>query len=123
MDKIHLVIFDNIKSEKMSRKRRKFTVEKKLEIINYFKQNGIARTTREYTISSTMVDKWKDQFDEQGEVGLGSSRNHKSDLAIENDRLRRELKEYKQMLAEKELALRIKESLLKKSVPRLKRRK
>ncbi|MEZ4896930.1 MAG: helix-turn-helix domain-containing protein [Saprospiraceae bacterium] len=92
-----------------------------LEIIQYSKRHGVTRARREYEISDSVLRRWLDRYEKDGAIGLENrSPMMKTDLEVENEQLRRELKAYKEMLAEKELALRIKDELLKKSLIRSK---
>ena len=103
----------------MSRHRRSFTPAQKMEIINYHKQHGMTATRRQYEISSSVVRRWIDRYDRHGEEGLRKKvKSTKSEIEIEVAHLRREIREYKQMVAERDLAIRIKDELLKKSQSR-----
>ena len=100
----------------MSKHRKHWTKAEKLEIINYFKQHGVAKTKREFGVSSTSIYNWEAHFDEHGEDGLnGKMGSNKDDHSQEIKRLLRENDSLKKLVAEKELALRIKNELLKKS--------
>ena len=98
----------------MSNHRKTWSVSEKLAVINYAKTNGSLQASREYDVSSTSVYKWIEAYEEHGESGL-SRKNKPSDESEELRRLRRENQQLKELVAEKELRLRIKEELLKKS--------
>lgn len=98
----------------MSKHRKSWSQLQKLEIVNYYRDKGLASTCLEYGISSTSIYKWDNQFTEKGEAGLSSS-GVKTDKDLEMQRILRENRELKAIVAEKELALRIKDALLKKS--------
>lgn len=101
----------------MSKHRRKWTAAQKLEIINFFKQHGIARTKQEYELSGSLFYKWRDAYELHGEAGLqGNKALPKSNLESEISRLQKELRSYKEMVAERDLAIRIKDEMLKKSI-------
>lgn len=98
----------------MSRLRRKFSLEEKLQIIHEADQRGIELTLRKYQLSRSLYYKWKNSFDRQGTDSL-TPRYHKVDpqvreLEKENERLRR-------IIAKQALYLEIKDELLKKSQP------
>ena len=98
----------------MSRLRRKFSLEEKLQIIHEAEQQGIELTLRKYQLSRSLYYKWKNSFDRKGTDGL-TPRYHKVDpqvreLEKENERLRR-------IIAKQALYLEIKDELLKKSQP------
>jgi putative transposase len=97
----------------MSKHRKSWSQQQKLEIVNYFREKGLASTSIEYGVSSTSIYKWNTQFDEKGALGL--SQGTRTDKDAEMQRILRENRELKAIVAEKELALRIKDSLLKKS--------
>lgn len=100
----------------MSKHRKRWTSQKKLEIVNYYKQNGLTKTKREFEVSSTSIYNWEELYDEYGPAGLsGKKAGNESAQNEEIKRLRRENDALKKIVAEKELILRIKNELLKKS--------
>lgn len=98
----------------MSKYNKRYDQKQKLEIINYFKQHGGARTKRRYDLSLTSIRNWIEILEEHGPQGLALKRVSKQENA-ELTRLRRENKALKTLVADKELELRIKDMLLKKS--------
>ena len=98
----------------MSKYRKTWSLSEKLTIVNYAKMKGALQASREYEISSTSVYKWLAAYEEHGESGL-SPKKKPSEESEELRRLRRENQQLKELVAEKELRLRIKEELLKKS--------
>ena len=97
----------------MSKHRKSWSQQQKLEIINSYKEKGLANTSVEFGVSSTSIYKWDTLFTEKGEAGL--SGDTRTDKDTEMQRILRENRELKAIVAEKELALRIKDALLKKS--------
>ena len=98
----------------MSKYKRRFTKEQKLEIINYYKQHGAARASRRYEVTTTSIYNWRDILEQYGAEGLENQQsNVEKDPELE--RLRRENQALKTIIADKELELRIKNDLLKKS--------
>ena len=97
----------------MSKHRKSWNQQQKLEIINYYREKGLTAASVEFGVSSTSIYKWDSLFTEKGEAGLGTGA--KTDKDAELQRLLRENRELKAIVAEKELALRIKDALLKKS--------
>lgn len=96
----------------MSRLRRKFSLEEKLQIIHEADHQGIEVTIRKYQLSKSLYYKWKNSFDREGTDGL-APKYRKVDpqvreLEKENERLRR-------IIAKQALYLEIKDELLKKS--------
>lgn len=99
----------------MSKYQKRFSQQDKLEILNYFEQNGGARTKRRYDVSITAIYKWRDILEEFGADGL-INRSTREDIEHQElERLKRENRALKALVAEKELALRLKDELLKKS--------
>ncbi len=96
-------------------KRRNST--EKLNIIEESKLYGVVVTARKYGITPTQVYRWIDKYETQGLPGLGV---YVRQADPELDNLKRENQALKELLAEKELALRIKDALLKKTELRTK---
>lgn len=85
-------------------------------ILEEAQRNGIAQTCRKHGVAASQVHDWKKMFQLLGEAGL-SGNVAKEDP--ETHRLRLENQALKEMIAEQALALRIKDSLLKKTELRL----
>ena len=100
----------------MSKHRKIWTPDEKLEVLNYRKEHGLAKASREYGVSSVSILNWEKKFLESGNQGL--ERGGKTAIERELQKALRENRELKAMVAEKDLALRIKDSLLKKSQQR-----
>ncbi len=101
----------------MASHRRKWSPEEKLFIIHEVEHNGLLQTLRQHQVAASTYYKWKEKYDLYGEEGLKQP-YQKTDpelkrLQIENLRL-------KQLVADKELALQIKDELLKKTTSRKK---
>ena len=101
----------------MNNHRKRWTTSEKMEILNYYKLHGAARTSREYEVSVGSIYKWKNIYEEHGEAGFSKNKTTTTTTSesLENRRLRRENDALKQLVAEKELRLRIQEEMLKKS--------
>ena len=104
----------------MSLHRKKWSISQKEEILIYAEQHGVAHASREHNVSSATIYNWKNKVAQLGTDGLafGSKTSHELELA----RLRKENDELKKIVAEKELVLRVKDSLLKKSSSQNKKR-
>jgi len=98
----------------MSKPRKRWSVKEKLVIVNYAKLHGSFPASKEYNVSSTSVYKWVEAYDEHGEAGLELKKKVNTE-SEELRRLRRENQQLKEVVAEKELTIRIKDALLKKS--------
>ena len=95
------------------KKRKTWTKEEKLAALGFLKTNGVSYTTRKFGVSATSLYKWRDKFEEQGSTGFDkSSESHKDQ---ELRALKRELEQYKAMVAERDLTIRIQNDMLKKS--------
>lgn len=97
----------------MKKHRKKWTAEEKEKIILYSDEHGISRAVREFDVSSVSIYNWKEKFEQMGKGGLtsGSMTAQERELKF----LRRENQALKRLVAEKELAIQVKDSLLKKS--------
>lgn len=95
---------------------RRWSKETKLAILEEAELNGIVPTCRKHGIAASQVHDWKKKYQLLGKAGL-SGYVRKEDP--ETQRLRHENQALKEMLAEQALALRIKDSLLKKTELRL----
>ena len=99
----------------MASQRRKWSFEEKLFIIREVERCGLVQTMRQHQIAASTYYKWKEKYDLYGEEGLKQAYRQSDPelkrLQIENLRL-------KQLLADKELALQIKDELLKKTISR-----
>ena len=65
----------------MSKSRRKFSVEQKLQIIQETDQNGITQTLRKHSLSHSVFLRWKHQFNSGGVTSL-KPQYYKSDPEV-----------------------------------------
>ncbi|PWJ58307.1 hypothetical protein CLV98_104166 [Dyadobacter jejuensis] len=84
-----------------------------MEIIHIYREKGLSTTSVEFVVSSTSIYKWDALYTENGEAGL--TLGTRSDKDAEMQRILRENRELKAIVAEKQLTLKIKDSLLKKA--------
>lgn len=98
-------------------KGKRWTAEEKLAFIQEAEREGVVATCRKYGIYASAYYQWKRRYDAMGIEGLSSRRSRDPGF----ERLMRENQRLKQLLADKELELSIKESLLKKTLQRKKR--
>lgn len=96
----------------MSKTRRKFSVDQKLQIIQEADQNGVTQTLRKHNLSHSVFLRWKNRF-HSGGVGLLSPRYHKTDPEIKA--LQDENARLKKIIGNQALELEFKTELLKKS--------
>ena len=100
----------------MKKHRRNWSKTEKLEIVNYSLNHGPTKASREYGVSTTSINKWVTLYESHGENGLEGRRETIENISKQElNKLRRENEQLKQIIAEKELRLRIQEDLLKKS--------
>jgi transposase-like protein len=97
----------------MAKHRKTWSSEEKEKIVHHFIRHGISETSREFGVSAVSIYNWKEKFEQLGKEGLQSGAMTDSERELKL--LRRENEALKRIVAEKELAIQIKDSLLKKS--------
>lgn len=97
----------------MSTHRKKWSPTFKLEVIEYYKQNGISKASRQFNVSAVSIYNWEKQFETGGVEGLSDKQKQKTDTELLS--LRRENERLKRIVADKELTISIQNDLLKKS--------
>ena len=98
---------------------KKYTQEEKLLIIKEAGEYGVKVTLSKYDLYPATYYYWKKKLLNGGEAGLNSQRL--KDQTLEIKRLEKENTSLKILLAEKELSSKLKDDLLKKKYPELKR--
>ncbi|MGM9509077.1 transposase [Larkinella sp. GY13] len=97
----------------MNKQRRAWNLAEKFEALQLLKKEGISKACRQLGLSSTTLYNWQRAFEQNGELGLSSKQDQ--DKNPEFERLKRENRELKMLVAEKELIIRVQNELLKKS--------
>ena len=97
------------------RVKRSWTVEQKLEILKEAEREGVTATIRKHQINGNTLYQWKDKYSSRGEDDLRESYRR---IDPEVKRLEDENRRLKETIADKELAFRIKDEMLKKSSAR-----
>jgi transposase-like protein len=97
----------------MNKHRRTWSITEKLEALQLLKKDGVGKASRQLEISSTTLYKWQAQFESKGEMGLSEKQENKRNIELEN--LKKENRELKFLVAEKELSIRVLNELLKKN--------
>lgn len=97
----------------MGKHRKTWNQSEKIEVLNYYKTHGMGKTSREFNVSSATIYRWLALFESEGNKGL--SEGFQLNKEREFLRLQRENQSFKEIIAEKELEIRIKDALLKKS--------
>jgi putative transposase len=108
-----------MKKEETKKSPRK-TKEEKLKIIKECSIHGVRETLDKYGVYPATYYSWKRKFEEMGEEGFAHGMTKErlrkiKELELEVDLL-------KQLLAEKELESKLKDELLKKKYPKVKRK-
>jgi putative transposase len=96
----------------MSRQRRSFTVEQKLQILHEADQEGVSSTIRKHNLAYSVYQRWKNQFDRGG---IGSLKPQHKQVDPELRALREENARLKKIIGNQALELEFKTELLKKS--------
>lgn len=96
----------------MSKKRRKFSPEDRLSIVQEAERQGRSETLRKYNLSPSLFDRWRKKYLSGGTDGLKDSYRRVDpqvrELEQENERLKR-------IIAKQALELEVKSELLKKT--------
>jgi len=97
---------------------KQLSAAEKENIILEIPSFGISVVSRKYNISRTVLSRWNNRYKEYGLSGLIRKHVKQTFTDIEKVRLEKENSYLKTMLAERELELRIKNDLLKKTLLR-----
>ena len=98
----------------MSKKRRQFSVEQKLQIIQEADQEGVTQTLRKHNLSHSVFLRWKNQFNSGG---AGSLKPQYNKMDPELRALKEENARLKKIIGNQALELEFKTKLLKKAMP------
>jgi len=96
----------------MSKARRKFSVEQKLQIIQEADQYGTTQTLRKHNLSHSVFLRWKNGFNSSG-AGSLKPQYHKIDPEVKA--LQEENARLKKIIGNQALELEFKTELLKKT--------
>ena len=105
--------------EKQQKRVRKFSKKEKLEILQEAKVNGVKVTLSKYDVYPATYYYWRKQYLTDGADGLDHTIAKANRSRIRE--LEKELQHYKMMLAEEQLKGRLKDELLKKKYPELRK--
>lgn len=96
-------------------KKRTFTKEEKLNILEEVKKNGVQATLDKFGIYPATYYSWKKKFETMGETGFqhGMTPAHLKEIR----KLEKENNLLKKLLAEKDIESHLKDELLKKKYP------
>lgn len=104
----------------MTKQRRRFSKEEKLKIIKEAGQKGIRTTLEKHGVYAATFYNWKKKLDEMGEGGFAHGMTKEKLARIKE--LEQEVELLKQLLAEEKMAGRLKDDLLKKKYPKVRRK-
>lgn len=104
----------------MKKTRRTFTKDRKLAIIKEASIHGVQKTLDKHSLYAATYYSWKRKYEEMGEPGLNHGMTEKRLKKIKE--LEEEVELLKQLLAEKELESKLKDDLLKKKYPKVRRK-
>jgi len=107
--------------KKTEKGTKKFSKEEKLAIIEEAGRNGVKVTLAKYDLYPATYYYWKKKIVVYGAEGLNHRTLKNQDTEIR--RLEKENETLKLLLAEKELAGKLKDELLKKKYPELRRKR
>ena len=96
----------------MSKSKRKFELDEKLQILREGETNGVEVTCRKYQIARSLFYNWKSKFDRQGPDGL-TPKYHRADPQIKA--LEKENEGLRKIISRQALELEVKEEILKKT--------
>ncbi len=96
----------------MSMEKRTFTKEEKLHLLKEASEHGVAATLEKHGIYPATYYSWRKRYDTMGEAGFRHGMTPPQLKEIR--RLGKENKTLKELLAEKDLEIRLKDEVLKK---------
>ena len=97
----------------MKKGRKTWSISDKLEVINYSNKESVLKASRQFEVSQTSIYKWIKRYEEEGESGLTPIKSQTESSELK--RMKRENQQLKELVAEKELQIRIQSEMLKKS--------
>lgn len=105
--------------KKTEKGTKKFSKEEKLTILQEAIERGVKPTLNKYDLRPGTFYYWKRKFTVYGSEGLEHKRNKDQDLLIK--KLEKENEALKILLGERELESKLKDDLLKKKYPEMRK--
>ena len=99
---------------------KRYSTEEKIKIIKEVSTSGVRKTLEKYGIFPATYYSWRRKFEQMGAAGFAHGMTKKRLSKIRE--LEEEIDLLKQLLAEKELESKLKDDLLKKKYPKVKRK-
>lgn len=97
-------------------KKRKWNKEEKLGILKEVEANGLELTLRKHGVYPSTYYSWRKKLRQEGEAGLGDEERRRKDGAYIR-KLEDEVSLLKELLADREMEIALKDELLKKKYP------
>ncbi|MFT6338255.1 MAG: putative transposase [Halioglobus sp.] len=104
----------------MKKTRKRHSNEEKLKILKEVGMKGVTVTLKKYGIYPATFYNWKTKFEEMGAEGLSHSMTKERLAKIKV--LEQEVSLLKQLLADKEIESKLKDELLKKKYPKVRKK-
>lgn len=98
----------------MGKHRKTWSESEKIEILHHYRSHGMGKTSKTFNVSSATIYRWIGLYENQGNEESSEGFQLSKDKEIL--RLQREIQAFKEIVAEKELEIRIKDALLKKKL-------
>ncbi len=104
----------------MKKQGKRWSTDQKIKILKEASTNGVRETLEKYAIYPATFYGWKKKFSEMGEQGFAHGMTKQRLARIKE--LEQEVELLKQLLAEEKIAGKLKDELLKKKYPKVKRK-
>jgi transposase-like protein len=96
----------------MSKHRKSWNQQEKINVIQYANQHGTAKASTEFNVSSSIIYRWQKELSNNSP----SESDQLSSLKVKMKHLERENMSLKEIVADQTLALKIKDTILKKKL-------
>ena len=103
-------------------KKRKWSKEEKLAILEEVEKGGLQETLRKHGIYPSTYYSWRKRYQASGEAGLDEQARQRADRGRIRE-LEDEVSLLKELLANKEMELALRDELLKKKYPWARKKK
>ena len=104
----------------MKQRQRKWTSEEKERIIKDIKRIGVVAGCRKHQLSTTLYYDWLTKYESRGLEGLRDRRSVNADRKIKQ--MEKENQLLKEIIAEKELTIKMQQQIIKKKSPEWKKK-
>lgn len=104
----------------MKKEGKRWSVDQKIKIVKEASTKGVRETLEKYSVYPATFYAWKKKYAEMGEEGFAHGMTKERLARIKE--LEQEVDCLKQLLAEKEIESKLKDELLKKKYPKVKRK-